>query len=285
MTIKARTILFVAVLVASAIACYMLIRPWLHFLSESEFASLTYMMPLLSAVLILRSRSEIFSKIDTSRAGAILAAAGILLFVVSGFKSAGLNAADILSAKILALVVLWIGAFVGFYGVESGRKALFPLLMLLFMVPIPEVMLSKIIHALQQGSGEGVAILFKLTGTPYHREGLAFMLPKTTIEIAPQCSSIRSSLALLIGCLLAGHLMLRTVSRKFILILVAIPMAMLKNAIRIVTLSLLAIHVDMGYLVGGDLHRRGGIVFFALTLLLLFPVLWALRKSEKAATN
>jgi exosortase len=243
------------------------------------------MMPLVSAVLILRRSNHIFSEVRTSRFGVVIASVGILLLVVLCFGCVGLDAADIISAKMFALVIVWIGGFILIYGEASGRKALFPLLMLLFMVPIPEAWLSKIIYVLQQGSGEGVAILFRLTATPYHREGLAFMLPRTTIEIAPQCSSIRSSLALLIGCLLAGHLMLRTVSRKFVLILVAIPMAMLKNAIRIVTLSLLAIHLDMAYLVGGDLHRRGGIVFFCTTLLLLYPVLWILRKSEQADTK
>ena len=75
--------------------------------------------------------------------------------------------------------------------------------------------------------------------------------------------------------------MLRTTSRKFIFILFVVPMAMFKNAVRIVTLSLLAIHVDKTWLTGSDLHRRGGIVFFLITLAMMGPVLWVLRKMEK----
>jgi hypothetical protein len=59
-------------------------------------------------------------------------------------------------------------------------------------------------------------------------------------------------------------------------------MAMFKNAIRIATLSLLAIHVDIGFVGGSDLHRKGGIVFFVTTLLLIAPILWFLRRSERA---
>jgi exosortase len=284
MNIRTRTGLFFAIVLGSILLNMDFFKRIV--IVSDDFSSLVIVTPFLSMALILRMKAQVFADVRSSTSwGMPVAGIGVLLYVLLSLRSAALSASDALSAKMLALVLLWIGAFLLLYGKESGRKALFPLLMLLFMVPIPEALLAKTIHVLQQGSGEGVAILFTLTGTPFHREGLAFMLPRTTIEIAPQCSSIRSSLALLIGCLLAGHLMLRTVSRKFILILVAIPMAMLKNAIRIVTLSLLAIHVDMGYLVGGDLHRRGGIVFFALTLLLLYPVLWALRKSEKAATN
>jgi hypothetical protein len=59
---------------------------------------------------------------------------------------------------------------------------------------------------------------------------------------------------------------------------------MVKNGIRVAILSLLSIHVDRRFIVSSDLHHEGGIVFFVLALLLLWPVLWALRRSEKKIT-
>jgi exosortase/archaeosortase family protein len=56
-------------------------------------------------------------------------------------------------------------------------------------------------------------------------------------------------------------------------------MAILKNAIRIVSLTLLSVHVDPGFLTG-QLHHEGGIVFFALALALTFPILVLLRSLE-----
>jgi exosortase/archaeosortase family protein len=53
----------------------------------------------------------------------------------------------------------------------------------------------------------------------------------------------------------------------------------LKNAIRIVTLSLLTIHADRGFL-DGSLHHDGGVVFFLLSLVILLPLLVWLRHSE-----
>jgi exosortase len=210
---------------------------------------------------------------------------GAAVRIWAALENPGSIEAYALSIKAAGFVCLVLGTFMLAYGWHSFNKAFFPLLMLLFMIPIPDSWLAIAVEALQKGSALGVAVLFKLTGTPYHRDGLTFMLPRTTIEIAPQCSSIRSSMALFISCLLAGHLMLRTTSRKVIFVLLSIPIAMVKNAMRIVTLSLLAIHVDMGYLAGGELHRRGGIVFFVVTLLLMWPVLWILQQTEKAATN
>jgi exosortase/archaeosortase family protein len=52
-----------------------------------------------------------------------------------------------------------------------------------------------------------------------------------------------------------------------------------KNGIRIATLTLLSIHVDPGFL-SGRLHHQGGFVFFFLGLALLGPVLWFLTERE-----
>jgi exosortase/archaeosortase family protein len=85
---------------------------------------------------------------------------------------------------------------------------------------------------------------------------------------------------MLMTSLLAGYLMLRSWTRRAALVMIAVPLLMLKNAIRIDTLSLLSIHVDPG-IIEGRLHHEGGIVFFALGLVLLYPVLLALIKSER----
>ena len=99
------------------------------------------------------------------------------------------------------------------------------------------------------------------------------------MEVAKECSGIRSGLALFITALLASHLFLRSWWKKLILILCFLPITMFKNGIRIVTLTLLGTYVDPRIL-QSDLHREGGIPFFILALLLLAPVLYFLRKSE-----
>ena len=71
----------------------------------------------------------------------------------------------------------------------------------------------------------------------------------------------------------------QTTWKKILLVLLVVPITMLKNGIRIVTLSVLAVYVDRGFL-ESSLHRDGGIVFFILALCLLAPILFVLRKSE-----
>ena len=63
-------------------------------------------------------------------------------------------------------------------------------------------------------------------------------------------------------------------------VLLVIPLSIIKNGIRIATLTLLSLYVNPDFL-SGNLHRDGGFVFFFLALAMLFPVLRLLEKTEK----
>ena len=191
---------------------------------------------------------------------------------------------DYLSLMIFTTVLTWIGGFILFYGIESVKTNLFPFLFLFFMVPIPGMIVKGAIYFLQIGSTEAAYGLFKLTGIPLLRDGFIFHLPGLSIEVAEQCSGIRSSIALLITSIMAGQLFLKSAGRRIVLVLVIIPITILKNGLRIVTLSLLGVYVDQDIL-SSSLHEKGGIPFFFLSLIFLGDILWLLRRSEKNFTN
>ncbi len=148
------------------------------------------------------------------------------------------------------------------------------------MVPLPDVVLDRAIYALQEGSTEIAYLIFQAVGTPVLRHGFLLSLPGVAIEVAKECSSIRSSIALFITCLLAAHLYLRTGWKMLLLVLLSFPLSLIKNGIRIATLTLLSIYVDPGFLTG-RLHHEGGFVFFLLAMLILWPVFSWLKNSEK----
>jgi exosortase len=186
---------------------------------------------------------------------------------------------DSLSVEIAALVVLWIAGFALCYGTHALRAACFPLLFLMLMIPIPDLLIEKVIFSLQTGSAGVSYGLFKILNVPVFKEGFVFILPTINIEIAKECSGIRSSVALLITTLLAGDFVLRSAWRKSLLVLSAVPILILKNGLRIVTLSLLSIYVDPRFL-DGWLHTSGGIVFYSLALLSVFPIILLLKRGE-----
>jgi exosortase len=286
--IKPKLLLFTAASLVLVLANGALFKSLARYSLSNEFASHALIIPFVSAFLLIRERDRIFSHSGNSVVpGGIIALAAVAVLILPGRTGAGLPAVDGLTVRTLAVVVLWLGLFLCFYGARSFREGLFPLLLLFFLVPIPGPLLDAIIASLQKGSAEASAVLFSLTGTPFFRTGTVFVLPHISVDIAPQCSGIRSSLALLITCMIGGHLTLKGPWHKLAFVLASLPIAMVKNAIRIVVLSLLAIHVDPQYLTGSELHRRGGVVFFVLALLIMAPILGLLRRleSKKAAAE
>ena len=105
-------------------------------------------------------------------------------------------------------------------------------------------------------------------------------IPGLDIEVATECSSIRSSTILIIVTLILGQLFLRTWWRKTALIVAAAIVAIVKNAIRIFTIAELGTKVDRGFL-DGKLHHNGGVVFLSLAVFAIVALVWLLRKTER----
>ena len=168
-------------------------------------------------------------------------------------------------------------------GTGGLRAACFPLLFLFFTIPIPEGILKPIIRFLQAGSAEAAYWMLRAVGVPLFRDGFLFTLPGLTVEVAEQCSGIRSGISLFLVGILAGRIFLESGWRRLALAAAVVPITIAKNGLRIVTLSLLGAYVDRGVL-QGPLHKAGGIPFFGVALVMLAVVLWALRRGESRKT-
>jgi exosortase len=239
------------------------------------------LVPFVSGYFIFLKRRQMVLQTDYSfNAGIIISLIGILLFGLEEKNGLGLSQSSHLSLAVLSALIFWIGGFVLFYGVAAFKIASFPLLFLVFMVPIPGRVLETIIFLLRIGSAEATYGFFNLTGVPVLREGFTFHLPGLSIEIAEGCSGINSSIALFVASIVASQLFLRTGWKKVVFVLSVIPITILKNWMRIVTLSFLGIYIDQRIFY--EFHKIGGIPFYIVAIaLLVAPVLWWLRKTEK----
>ena len=205
-------------------------------------------------------------------------AAGIALAGKAARFALGEN--GVLSVSILALVVVWMGCVLLAYGTQVFRSLLFPLLFLFMIVPVSVSLLDRGVFYLQQGSTEMAFLLFKLSGVPVLKQGFVLSMPSLSIEVAKECSGIRSSMMLLVTGLVLSHLFLRSFWSQVVFVFFIVPMAVIKNAVRIFTLSMLAMHVDPGFLTG-RLHHEGGVVFFILALAGMLGLLLVLQKLER----
>lgn len=250
--------------------------------SQNELYSHIFIIPIVSGYLIFLRRKEIFSNIHYSiLSGITLIIIGIILYFIATYQGVKLNPNDHLALIIFSVLILWLGCFVLIYGSQTFKAGAFPILFLLFMVPIPTYLVNKVIFLLQSASAEVSYAFIKLTGVPIYRDGFVFQLANVSVEVAEQCSGIRSSIALLITSLLAGHLALGSGWGKIILALSIFPITIVKNGLRITTLSLLGSYVDITYLTNSLLHKKGGILFFILGLMLLAPIYLLLNRMEK----
>jgi exosortase len=251
-----------------------------HYALRNDDASHAILIPAICIWLLYLERGTIFAVLGSDgRAATVFFVAGLIVTACAFFSGLRISELNQFSLYVLALILLWIAGFAFFLGPTALRRARFPLTFLLLTVPIPDFLLDRSIYFLQKGTTEIAAVLFDWSGVPVLRDGFVFHLARVNIEVARECSGIRSSLALLILAILVAHFYLRTWWKKVLFMIAGLVVMVLKNGVRVVTLTLLASYVDPGFLYG-RLHHEGGVVFFLLGLALLAPLLWLLKRSE-----
>jgi exosortase len=180
---------------------------------------------------------------------------------------------------MLSIVIWWIGAFILCFGIKISQSFQFPLLFLFGLIPIPVFALNEIIKLLQQGSALAARMLFAIAGVPVVQNGVMLTIPGLTIEVAKECSSIRSSSMLLVTTMVLAQLLLKSPWRKTLVIVVAVPLSIGKNGLRIFTITMLGTRVDPVFMTG-SFHHQGGILFFLISLAFEGLLLWTLRRNE-----
>lgn len=184
-----------------------------------------------------------------------------------------------LAPMMLAVVATWISAFLLCYGPRSFRKALFALCCLLLMIPVPTAWMDWITVGMEHSSAVTSWLLLRFLGIPVFREGMTLTLPGLSILVAPECSGIRSWLAFVLGAILATRVYLRSGWGIGTLIAMTVPIAIFKNAIRIVLLGALSVYVDRG-IIDSPLHHQGGPVFAVIDVAIFVPLLALFQRLE-----
>ncbi len=273
---------FVGWCIYLAILCGAFAVPLLKFAgfaANSDVHSYALLIPFVTAYLIYIRWNQLSDELSSAWGPAAL-----LILVGAGAFFAGhhfteLNQNDHMTLVALSFVCFAITGVFLFLGTKWALSAMFPLFFLAFMIPLPEMVVDTLEEASKQASAEVASWLFLITGTPFLRTETMFQLPGITITVAKECSGIRSTLVLIITSLLAANMFLRTTWRRALLVAAVIPLGLLRNAVRILVISLLCVHIGP-HMIHSVIHRRGGPFFFVLSLLPLFAMLWWFRRRE-----
>ena len=257
-----------------------------NYAAGSELYSYILLIPFVSAYLLYLRRDQLPKKHSTDLLLTLVPlAVGLGLFASTqslevAARPQAINTRIVLLTSSFLCCVAAGGFF--FFGRDWMRSAAFPLAYLIFMVPMPDAMADALETASKYASAEVANLLFHLSGTPFLRAGLFFQLPNITVEVAQECSGIRSSWVLLMTSILAANLFLKTRWRRFALVAFVIPLAILRNGFRILVIGLLCVNAGP-QMIHSLIHRRGGPLFFMLSLIPFFVVLCWLRRNDVRA--
>jgi exosortase C (VPDSG-CTERM-specific) len=257
----------------------------LLFAAGSALYSHILLIPLISAYLVWLRRRSLPSDSEPPRQLAVfLLITGFVVLV--GFWLAVGSAVTLTEEDSLAFTTLsFLLFFLGVCGLFLGREILqaiaFPLLFLVFIVPFPTFLRNGIELMSQHSSAVAANVMFRLSGMPVFREELGFQLPGIRLHVDPECSGIHSSLVLFLTSLVAGHLFLHRPWTRTVLAAAMVPLAILRNGFRIFVIGQLCVRIGPEMLYSA-IHRQGGPIFFALSLVPFFVLLVVLRRLDRA---
>ena len=254
-----------------------------RFAAESDLYSYILLIPFIGVYLTWLERGNLPVSTRPARSlGATFLLAGATLFAAHWLwiRHSFPAITNYLTAMTFCFLLFFYGISAWFWGSETLRAAAFPLCFLILLVPVPAAVIQAMDSFLQSGSALAAGTFFSLSGTAFVQDGLAFQLPNIRLAIAPECSGIHSTIVLFITALLLGHIFLRTPWKQIVLVLFVVPLGLLRNGFRVFVIGQLCIHLGP-QMINSPIHRKGGPIFFALSLIPLFITLLLLQKSGK----
>jgi exosortase len=220
-----------------------------------------FFVPIISGFIIWQRREELAAlKTRPDWRGLVLVVwGGIQLFVAT-------LGTELFTARI-ALIITLVGMVWTLGGAVTLKKLAFPLFLLLFMIPIPQLLYNTLTFKLQLQASRLAEDALTLLSVPVTREGNVLELPNQKLSVVEACSGIRSLLSLSFLSLVYGYFFEKRNWVRATLFFATIPLAIIANASR-VTITGLMTQVK-AELAEGFFHEAQGWVIFMVGLGLL----------------
>jgi exosortase len=208
--------------------------------------------------------------IAPSRAGLAVVIGSLMVFV------AGTLAAELFLTRISLIGVL-AGTVLYAFGRAHFRILAFPILFLLFMVPLPAIVFDRAAVSLQLVASALGEKLMRAGGVAVLRDGNVLRLASITLEVDQACSGIRSLMALISVTTLVGYLFEPIAWRRVAVAVAAVPLAVALNAVRIGLTGMAALRFGPAA-ARGTVHEMTGAVVFVIALACVCALHWRKRR-------
>lgn len=188
-----------------------------------------------------------------------------IMLLALGLLILGMLGAELFTARV-SLLILISGIIVFLAGWQVLRSIAFPIGYLFFMIPLPALVYYQLTFPLQLWASRLGAHGLVILGVHTVREGNLLILPNATLEVVEACSGVRSLLSLLAAVVAYGYLAEHRMWKRCLLVVLAIPIVILSNGLRLVATGVLSFvfgpEVD-----SGPVHAVLGLAFFVLAFL------------------
>jgi exosortase len=217
-----------------------------------------FFVPIVAGYVVWQRRAELAATpLKTNWWGLAVVLLGGLLSVVATLG------VELFTAR-LSFVIALSGTVLFLGGTKWIKLLSFPLLLLLFMIPIPAIIYSALTLRLQMLASQLGEILITAMGIPVLREGNTLQLPSQTLDIVDACSGIRSLLSLLFLSLVYSYFTDKKVWMRWALLAATVPIAIGANGIRVAVTGWLS-EINTKY-AGGAYHETEGYIVFVVAL-------------------
>ncbi|MBH1975886.1 MAG: exosortase A [Rhodocyclales bacterium] len=175
----------------------------------------------------------------------------------------------------VAMVILTVPLIIG---IPAARQITFPLLFLLFAVPIGEFVMPKFMEWTATMTVFGL----RASGIPVYQEGLQFVIPSGRWSVVEACSGVRYLIASLTVGTLFAYLNYQSTKRRLIFILVSLLVPIVANWVRAYIIVMLG-HLSGNEIAAGADHLIYGWVFFGVVIMIMFAIGMRWREDENQA--
>lgn len=232
---------------------------WIHTWVNNFDYMFGFIMPLLSFYIIWKRRDLFeFVPVKPSKSGLLIIIVGILLYV-------GGQAAYINVAQQVSFFIIIPGIILHYFGFHMLRLLSIPLMILVFMVPLPDFCYSYLQSFFTWASVE----ILRVFNVPVYAEGYSIQLPNVSVWVASGCTGIRSMTAILPIGLTIAHLYFDSRWNKVSMVIFSAILPILANIFRIVSLLIFALKGNPIFTYGTP-HKIHGYVVFIGSLFILF---------------
>ena len=220
-----------------------------------------FFVPFIAGYVAWQKRAELSQvQMKSSNWGLVLIAWGALQLML------GTLGAEIFLARTSFLISL-VGVILYLCGWRMLRSLSFPLILLIFMIPLPAIIYARITLPLQLFASGVAETLLGLMGIPVLRDGNVLELASQKLSVVEACSGIRSLLSLTFLSLVYAYFVDSKPWMRWVLLIGTIPIAIAANAARVTITGLLSeIRTDLAQ---GFFHELEGLVLFFISLILL----------------